>query len=494
MFINRSFLINIIVVMTMFFGVAAVQANNKVPYLQIGVFSDKATAKNILQQLESSGFSAEQRTIDAIGRPAEVVLVGPYERTSQALYDQSRLRDIGWPAAVKRFPALPKPKPSTFRATASGSLTAELRGFVDDPLYPAEQYDTFASLAIQPEFHMSWNDRKSSLTFVPFVRVGDKDEERNHADVRELMWLNAMGDWELRLGIGKVFWGVTESLHLVDVINQIDQVESPDGEDKLGQPMANLSWFTDWGTWDLFALPLFRERTFAGVKGRLRGPLVVDTEQDARYESDDKDEHLDWAIRWSHYIGDWDIGLSHFSGTSRDPKIGDDFGVNSLGQTVLIPRYNLIDQTGLTLQALLGDWAWKLEATSTEEMNQRYTQAVAGFEYTHVGLSGSSMDLGLLLEYLYDDRAELAPGPFADDVMLGLRWVFNDMQSSEILMGAIYDLEGSAVSSSVEASRRLGQSWKLTLEYRGASGLEPTDPAYIFRNDDYFQLGLGYFF
>jgi len=494
MFISRVFFVNVVVAMTMLFSAVAVQANGKVSYLQVGVFSDKAAARNIIQQLESSGFNAEQRTIDMIGRPAVVVLIGPFERTSQALYDQRRLRDIGWPATVKRFTPLPKPRPSTFRATASGSLTAELRSFVDDPLY-AEQHGSTASLAIQPEFHLSWNDRKSSLTFVPFVRVGDEDEERNHVDVRELMWINAMGDWELRLGVGKVFWGVTESLHLVDVINQVDLVESPDGEEKLGQPMLNLSRFTDWGTWDLFVLPLFRERTYASINGRLRAPLVVDTDMDALYESDDEEKHIDWAVRWSHYIGDWDIGLSHFSGTSREPVFEDkNIVMNSSGQLVILPTYNLIDQTGLTLQALLGDWAWKLEATSTKEKDQRYMQAVAGFEYTHVGVFDSSMDLGLLLEYLYDDRDESAPGPFEDDVMLGLRWVFNDMQSSEILMGAISDLDGGAISSSVEASRRLGQSWKLALEYRGTSSLESADRAYILRNDDYFQLELGYFF
>ncbi len=498
MCINRVALINIVAAIMMFFVAAAVQANNKVPYLQVGVFSDKATAKKILQQLEKNGFNVEQRTVDVIGRPAEVVLVGPFERTSQALYDQQRLRDIGWSAAVKRFSPKPKPKPkaipkpSTFRTTISGSLTAERRMFFDDPLY-AEQHGSTTSLAIQPELYISWNDRKSSLTFVPFVRVGDQDEERNHADVRELMWINAMGDWEVRLGIGKVFWGVTESLHLVDVINQIDLVENLDREEKLGQPMFNLNRFTDWGTWELFVLPLFREQTFAGVNGRLRGPLVINTAQDALYESDEKDKHMDWAVRWSHYIGDWDIGLSHFSGTSRVPGFVP--VLNSFGQPeYLLPLYNLIEQTGLTLQALLGDWAWKFEATSTKEKDQRYTQAIIGFEYTHVGLLDSSMDLGLLLEYLYDDRGEFAPGPFEDDVMLGLRWVFNDMQSSEILVGVISDLDGGAISTTIEASRRLGQSWRLGLEYRGTSSLESMDPLYMFRNDDYFQVKLGYFF
>ena len=41
-------------------------------------------------------------------------------------------------------------------------------------------------------------------------------------------------DWSLSIGLGKVFWGVTEFNHLVDVINQTDLVEGIDGEAKLG--------------------------------------------------------------------------------------------------------------------------------------------------------------------------------------------------------------------------------------------------------------------
>ena len=58
--------------------------------------------------------------------------------------------------------------------------------------------------------------------------------------------------------------GVTESRHLVDVLNQVDGVEDIDEEDRLGQPMINISTQRDWGSVDLFVLPGFRERTFAG--------------------------------------------------------------------------------------------------------------------------------------------------------------------------------------------------------------------------------------
>ena len=67
-----------------------------------------------------------------------------------------------------------------------------------------------------------------------------------------------------------MFWGVTELRHLVDIINQTDLVENLDGEQKLGQPMVQLTLLKDWGTLDFFAMPYFRERTFTGPDGRPR--------------------------------------------------------------------------------------------------------------------------------------------------------------------------------------------------------------------------------
>ena len=79
---------------------------------------------------------------------------------------------------------------------------------------------------------------------------------RTHADLREAYFLLfgeiGDGEWELRVGIDQVFWGVTESQHLVDIINQIDLVEHPNGETKLGQPMVNITYSSDWGIVEFF--------------------------------------------------------------------------------------------------------------------------------------------------------------------------------------------------------------------------------------------------
>lgn len=369
----------------------------------------------------------------------------------------------------------------------SGYVAAEYRYFPDEAL-SSEQHDNYVSFSAQPEWFHEWDGGKQSFAFVPFIRHDQYDDERSHADIRELTWLKVADDWELRLGIRKIFWGVTESQHLVDIINQSDLVENIDGEDKLGQPMINLALVRDWGTLDLFVLPYFRERTFPGLEGRLRTMPVVDTDN-AQYESDKKEKHVDYALRWKHYIGDWDIGLSHFYGTSRDPLL-----VFNPASLKLDPYYEIIRQTGVDLQATLGKWLWKLEVIRRSSDSESYTAATGGFEYTFYGVMGSAADIGLVMEYLYDERGAQAATPFQDDLMLGLRLTLNDEASTEALIGMIGDRDSEARMISIEANRRFGDNWKLSLEARKFSNVPVTDPLYSFRNDDVIQLEMAYYF
>ena len=136
----------------------------------------------------------------------------------------------------------------------SGYVEGEARLFPENPNFFGQR-DQSAAFAIKPEYYHEFGSG-SSFTFVPFFRLDSADSERTHFDVRELTYLWLHDDFELRLGVRKVFWGVTEVLHLVDIINQTDLVEGFDGEEKLGQPMVNLSVSRDWGTLDLFVLVL----------------------------------------------------------------------------------------------------------------------------------------------------------------------------------------------------------------------------------------------
>ncbi len=371
----------------------------------------------------------------------------------------------------------------------SGSAMVEGRLFLHGPQF-AGQRSQGGSLAVNAELYHGFEDG-SSLILSPFARLDSADRERSHLDLRELNYLHVRDSWELRLGLGKVFWGACEFVHLVDIINQTDLVESLDGEEKLGQPMAHLSLVRDWGVIDAFLLPYFRERTFAGVKGRLRPSLVVDTDHPL-YESGSEERHQDVALRYSHSLGDIDFGLSFFKGTSREP-----FLIASLdkgGNPVLRPYYEQINQTSLDLQGVFGSWLVKAEALYRTGYGRGFVATTLGFEYTLVGIFDSGLDLGLIGEYVFDDRQQDRAGLFNNDLMAGMRLAFNDAASSEILLGVIQDLDHGSRLLTVEAGRRLSDFSRLNLEAAffmdGATG--SVDNA--LGDDDFVKLELVYYF
>ena len=372
----------------------------------------------------------------------------------------------------------------------SGFVAGEARGFVHDAQYP-RQHEANASFVIQPEFYLEWDDGDQSLLFVPFARWDQGDPRRTHLDVREFTYIKAARNWELRAGVRKVFWGVAESNHLVDIINQTDLVENIDTEDKLGQPMINVALIQDWGTIDLFVLAGFRERTFPGVKGRLRPANRVDTSS-ATYDSTAENSHVDWALRYSHAIGEFDVGLYHFWGTSREPRLR--LQRTSSRELVLAPHYDLIHQTGTDIQATKGNWLLKFEALRRSGQGDTYLATVGGFEYTFVGIFDTVLDLGVLSEYHYDDRGEDATSPFNNDVFAGSRLAFNDAQDTAILAGIAADLDGRSKFLNIEASRRLGDRWRIEAEVRVFWDVEGSDPFFAIRRDDYLQIELSRFF
>ncbi len=376
-------------------------------------------------------------------------------------------------------------------AEISGYLTAEARVFENRASYSQQESGPSGALIFEPELYQEWNDGDLAFEASAYFRKDSADEERDLLDLREfsLLWIN--GDWELRAGISKVFWGVAESQHLVDVINQTDLAANPDGEDKLGQAMIQAVYVSDIGTFGFFALPGFRERTFPGREGRLRGDYWVDTDSPV-YESSGQDERVDFALRWKRYVGDYDIGLHYFHGTNRDPGFVP--GMDSEGNVALRPYYDLMDQVGLDLQLTRGGWLWKLEALARETSRDRYAAMVGGFEYTLYGIGGSALDLGLLAEAHLDSRGEHAPVPFNRDLFVGGRLTWNDEFDTSIVAGAFVDADNGSTFARFEFERRIGSNHKLEVEVQKLANVDQEDPLYPIRRDSYLQVSLSRYF
>jgi hypothetical protein len=385
-------------------------------------------------------------------------------------------------------------KALAFDIEYTGKVGIEGRYFVEKGQYTDQLEHTQSSIVIEPELYWSSNDGSSSVTFKPFYRIDSEDDERTHGDIRELSYIYASDSWEIRAGIRKEFWGVTEFQHLVDVVNQTDSVEDFDGEDKLGQLMLNFSSVHDWGIVDLFVLPGFRERTFSGKNGRLRGPIVVNTDN-VQYESSEAEKHVDLAIRWSHSLGDFDIGTYWFRGTNREPLLT----IAQENREPVIHQYYIqMDQLGLDVQATLGDFLWKFETIYRDTNNDDYWATQAGFEYTYVGAFSSNTDVGLLIEHAWDSRGEGSvteiTSSFQNDLYIGTRIAFNDMQSSEILMGIGTDLDHSATSFIFEMTRRFSDNIKASADIRIIQSSEPLEQLYAVKEDDHLQVSVDWYF
>ena len=213
--------------------------------------------------------------------------------------------------------------------------------------------------------------------------------------------------------------------------------------------------------------------------------------QASAYASDREEWHTDFAFRYSHYFGAWDVGVHYFYGTGREPTL-----VPHADGRRLIPFYDLIHQAGLDLQFTQDAWLWKFEGIIRAGQGSTFPALVGGFEYTLYQLLSGNADLGLLVEYHYDGRDKIgAPATlFDNDLFLGSRLAFNDTQDTAVLVGAIIDIDDRSTFLSIEFERRLGEHWKLELESRILLNVAPENVAYSFRKDSYLTLRLSQYF
>lgn len=352
------------------------------------------------------------------------------------------------------------PGPAAGGEGPAGFFSLEHRAFPRPPLFPSQVRHFNSAMALE----IGYATEAAGFPYLVskgFVRVDEHDPERTRFDVKELHLDFRTTKWALSLGANQVFWGVAESRHLVDVINQVDLAGDLDMEDKLGQTLFLASFNSGTGgRFDFFAMTLFRPRPFPGTRGRPGIPIPLAESPD--YESSLGRWQPDWALRWSHSLGALDWAVEGFHGTAREPRLLPGL---SDGGLILRTRYEVILQGGAELQWTSGAWQWKLEALSRQGQGPYFTAMTAGFEYLVADIyRGTS--LSPMLEYNHDDRKNATVNIYDNDLFAGFRIDLNDLSDTRIKGGALTDLEGGTVLGTVEGNRRFGESWKVLLEGR----------------------------
>jgi hypothetical protein len=187
-----------------------------------------------------------------------------------------------------------------------------------------------------------------------------------------------------------------------------------------------------------------------------------------------------------------------FDGTNRTPALS--LGLDSGGAPVFVPEYEQIRQLSLDAQVTTGPWLVKLESYWRDGekdgagLEDDFAALVGGFEYTFYGVLDSNADLGVLTEWLYDERGSRAPHPFQNDLFAAIRLALNDEASTDILTGVTQDLDRTTRTLFIEANRRLNDNWSLGLEGTAFLDVAREDILFGLRKDSFLQLELSYSF
>jgi hypothetical protein len=378
---------------------------------------------------------------------------------------------------------------SSANVQTGGYAAADGRAFWLKPKYAGQLPGNAVSLVAEPEVAVKSESSEHALTLRPFYRLDPIDERRSHADVRRADYRLTLDHLQLGAGIGSVSWGVLESYRPTDIVNQVDFVEAPDGSAKLGQPYAEAAWVGESAALRLYYLPYFRTRTFPGLRGRLRFPVTIDTD-DPIFESSLGAWQPSGAARFSLSKGDIDLGVNLFFGLSREPRF-----VVQLTSGRVTPRYDRMHQGSVDVQWTLGPFVVKGEGyvrAWTDDLKV-FGGGGAGFDYTFFKLVREA-DLSIAGEFLFDTRPIAAPPTFFEhDAFAGLRLALNDTASTELLGGAITDVVDYSTFVRAQLGRRFGDHWRAS----AGANLFVTAPGKLegsFRRDNNANLRIAYFF
>jgi hypothetical protein len=243
------------------------------------------------------------------------------------------------------------------------------------------------------------------------------NDDRDYTKVNEFYIEGEYANYAIKVGRDVRFWGALELHNISDIYNIKNDKYQFDKDKKIGSDGISVSYF-------------------------------FENEDELSLISIKKDDISNKFIKYS---------------TTRDILDGVDLS--------FIYNKNSDQKNYLTYNTLLhNDTLYKLEYSHSRIKNEKYYQSGVGIEHTLYGIRNGK-DLGVLVEYYKSDDVTKT---YQDDIFLGSRITFNDVDSSDILVGMIQDRDDKKKSYSFEYNTRFFDSVKTTVKYMKNDNLKVT--------------------
>ena len=355
---------------------------------------------------------------------------------------------------------------AALNAPVAAGTTVEQRGEVtfEGSWYPRSaafdgQENSFFHVEVQPE--LSVFDDNTEWILQPRIIGGTAGV--GVVDFREAHVASRIGEIDVLVGNTILFWGKVESYNPADVVNSLNYSRGLMRSEKLGAPIVRVSLPIGSGQLDLLTID-FVKNIYPSQS--LREHVGTRIGKQVSFSGGASKSDIGHAARLSAYYGDVDLGLSWFRG------IGNATRLMSQSNGTLQPDYSRINQVALDIQYMHGDTAFKGEFIRRKGQYDRlgavkkYHAGVLGMEHSFYDIANSGSDLVLLTEYAFDSRNSLSHSGFENDLTIGVSWLKNDINDTEMLALLTQDLEYKAQLLTIRIDRRINDRFTFKTSVR----------------------------
>jgi len=249
--------------------------------------------------------------------------------------------------------------------------------------------------------------------FLQVEMLNDKDDNaRNYSIINEAYLKYENENLEFKIGRDIKYWGALEVHNLTDIYNLKNlQYDKYDKDQKLGSEGITLTKYYN------------NEDEISFIANRINNTNNA-------------------FIKYSgsrYYFGSVDFNFIASHNTHNNKLITYDTVV--VDDTLVKIEYSYTD--------------------SLDENMNNYYEGGIGFEHTLYSVIGQK-DFGLIVEYYKSDNSNLI---FENDFFTGARFTFNDIDSSDVVVGIIQDVDTQNESYSFEYNTRIFDKFKTKISY-----------------------------
>ncbi len=332
------------------------------------------------------------------------------------------------------------------------------------------------------------------------------DNERTFVRLDELYATYESDDTMLLAGRNIRFWGALEVRNIVDVLNPVDLRSDSFNSDKMGAWNLAYTYYSDASEFSIMVKLYEENQPMAAYPyAYYVFPPFVTYNDSLTHESS---RHRP-SIYLSYVTSfDWEYPL--------DSAVIFENGYDSQryfladgpldGRPVQFTQHAYLVNKMMSYNTMVvGATLLKLEAVYTDVIDDRriadYYHLGVGAEYT-MTFDTLDGDVGLLGEYYrygtFDDAkySDLdLYETFQNDLFLGMRYTFNDVDNSSLIGGIIVDLDYDERVYYVEYESRFGDAVRLNFDYRYSDPSHKYSTAYaLLQQHERLGLRLSYYF